>query len=45
MYMSILYRRLNKSRYEVEAIAVLKFLIVFAAAVVSFFIPHGRHKA
>lgn len=44
MYMSVLYRRLQKSRYEVETIAILKFLIIFAAAVVAFFIPHDRHK-
>ncbi len=44
MYMSVLYKRLQKSRYEVESIAILKFLIVFAIAVVAFFCPRIRHK-
>ncbi len=44
MYMYVLYKRLKKSRYEVETIGISKFLIVFAAAVVSFFFPHRRHK-
>ena len=44
MYMSILYKRLNKSRYEVETIAIFKFLVVLAVAVVAFFFPQDRHK-